>query len=313
MDAAVVRNTASAIDAHAGDLDRVIGSVDGLAAEIAANWFGEAADEFHASWAHRHRPALSGLAGALHDYARTARTNADSQDRASAASTASLGAVSVGGAVTSGAGRSGGGTVFGLPPSTVANLALLALPGSLGAVMLAGQAINSAQDYLNSRVEGLGDLPMDAAGMFTGDVQGYVSVDAHAERAIDDLVNGSYDKLGGDAVSLGEDGAGLLWGGTAGRLISAYNTGHDIGLMITQIPAVHRGMDQFENGVVAYGQTQGGDIGTRYDGFSGFGNFVHDSAATAADSAAGAVGDVATGTARGAENALHDVGSFLGL
>lgn len=97
MDASVVRQAASAIDSHAGDLDRVIGSVDGLVSEITGNWFGASATEFHESWAHRHRGALTALTTALHAYARVARTNADAQDRTSAVSEGSAGAASAGG------------------------------------------------------------------------------------------------------------------------------------------------------------------------------------------------------------------------
>jgi len=102
MDAGVVRQAASAIDSTARDLDRVVGSVNGLVGEIAGNWFGEAATEFHESWVHRHRGALTALVAALHDYAHKALTNADAQDRASAA--AGVGAPMGGGP----AGGSGG-------------------------------------------------------------------------------------------------------------------------------------------------------------------------------------------------------------
>ncbi len=85
MDVSAVRQAAALIDARAGDLDRLVGSVDGLVGQIAGEWFGEVAIEFHESWTHQHRGALIGLVAALHAYARTARANADEQERTSSA------------------------------------------------------------------------------------------------------------------------------------------------------------------------------------------------------------------------------------
>lgn len=98
MDAGIVRQAAIVIDSRAADLDRVVGSVDGLVAEISHNWAGHAAAEFHESWVHQHRAALSALAGALHGYARTARANADAQDRTSAAESDGSGGAAFGSA-----------------------------------------------------------------------------------------------------------------------------------------------------------------------------------------------------------------------
>jgi WXG100 family type VII secretion target len=118
MDVAVVRQAATAIDSNARDLDRVIGAVEGLVNDIAGSWYGDAATEFHEAWAHRHRAELSALAAALRGYAHTARTNADAQDRTSAAD---------GSAGTSSAGGRGGNGW--LAPAATAGEAILDLMG----------------------------------------------------------------------------------------------------------------------------------------------------------------------------------------
>jgi WXG100 family type VII secretion target len=116
MDAGLVRQSAAAIASNAADLDRVIGSVNGLVTEIAANWSGEAATEFHHSWTHRHHSELTRLVAALHDYARQASRNADAQDRASAVSGVSSAVSGVSSVAAGGSVGDHGGWISWLTP-----------------------------------------------------------------------------------------------------------------------------------------------------------------------------------------------------
>lgn len=67
--------------------------------------------------------------------------------------------------------------------------------------------------------------------------------------------------------------------------LTAWDFGVGIGTAIGTSPPA----EAYQDSVVAFGATQGDDIGTRYNGLTGFGNFVHDSAAAAVEGAARSV------------------------
>ena len=91
-----------------------------------------------------------------------------------------------------------------------------------------------------------------------------------------DPAKGVYDLVHGGvaAVGVGVPGVGLG--------LTAWDLGVGIGTAIGTSPPA----EAFQDRVAAYGDAQVGDIGTRYDGFGGVLNFVHDSAAVGVDDGA---------------------------
>lgn len=230
MDAGVVRQAASAIDSTARDLDHVVGSVNGLVGEIAGNWFGEAATEFHENWVHRYRGALTALVAALHDYAHKARTNADAQDRASSMAGAGSAGVGGAGARVGGAGSGGGGWGAWLSPVALAGPGLLSLmeaaPPDVGRYpksweKLLKAAPQSWNNVLKHAPAGFqrqfADLPDDVLrykrfGIVhdLNDLRGFVSAAGKVSEGVDIASHGydiAQDLRSHDLVSAGFDGA----------------------------------------------------------------------------------------------------------
>jgi len=102
-----VRRLASEIDSMGRELRSVDSVIERTISELAGQWQGVDFERFRRWWEGQHRPALHRLADSVEGLARSARYNADDQDRASAAS---------GGAPVSGASdRNSSDSVVSLP------------------------------------------------------------------------------------------------------------------------------------------------------------------------------------------------------
>ncbi len=86
MNVDVVRRLASEIDSHASDLRAVDIVVQRTMSDLARQWQGGDFERFKGWWETEHRPALHRLVDSIEGLARSARFNADDQDRVSAAS-----------------------------------------------------------------------------------------------------------------------------------------------------------------------------------------------------------------------------------
>lgn len=86
MNTDVVRRLASEIDSHASDLRAVDTVVQRTMSDLARQWQGGDFERFKGWWETEHRPALHRLVDSIEGLARSARFNADDQDRVSAAS-----------------------------------------------------------------------------------------------------------------------------------------------------------------------------------------------------------------------------------
>jgi uncharacterized protein YukE len=86
MNTDVVRRLALEIESSAGELRAVDAAVHRVLSDLAAQWQGGDFERFKGWWENEHRPALQRLAVSVDGLARSARHNADEQDRVSSAS-----------------------------------------------------------------------------------------------------------------------------------------------------------------------------------------------------------------------------------
>lgn len=85
MDAGLIRESATRLDAQAAALSHAIGSVDAIVAQLSESWLGADARDFVECWQNQHRPAFQLARDAISDLAGSGRKNADQQDYASSA------------------------------------------------------------------------------------------------------------------------------------------------------------------------------------------------------------------------------------
>jgi uncharacterized protein YukE len=248
MDPDAVRAVADQLDAASRYLSDVIAAVDRQVHDLRYSWIGGDADRFAEWWTGQHRPALAHCVNAVSGLARSARANASDQDRAS-------GVTASGGATTTSG--SGGSTASGPPISPVQGMAVgFALMASGMGPIGVGLVAHNAQVGLNQVDDGLGDTALDAVGMIP-EVGPAIGFSADGAGLMQDLTTGQ--SVVPDIEALGWDAAGLY------PPVGAFKLGLDTGTAISNIPAVHQHLDSYEDWVVANGERQGGDIGTRYN------------------------------------------------
>lgn len=285
MDGGIIRELASRMDRVAGQLDQLIGSVEGTVRNASATWFGADQERFYQDWNRSHRPLLMSLRADIQSLAMTARTNADQQDAASAAEAPST-SRGAGGAplVTLG----GEPVNFGLPDWIGPLLAAAGIGMTLTklAELSAKYGISLAQwepGVLNMLDDG-GKLARSWG------VVSLVGVATDGAGMVRDIIDGADPwKVGSDALGVAIDGVGVIFP-EVGLAKGAWDVGYYIGdHYVAQIPAVQHAMNSLDNGALQVGaRAVHGDIQTdpaaanrlvqRYSGVGGFFNWAHDSA-----------------------------------
>jgi WXG100 family type VII secretion target len=195
MDAGVVRQCATAIDTSAQQLDRLVGSVDGVVSSIGSDWQGDDAAQFHEIWGRTHKPALTTLVAALRTFAATAQRNAGAQETASSAAGS-----------TNSAGTSSGSTGGDRGPDYEGLLK------SAGTAMGFPSALDDASKLLfhSSMFEDFGGQPFAALGIVaTGIGVGTSGYDAYSDFRSGNTEAGVEDSIDGAAGIVREVGTRL--------------------------------------------------------------------------------------------------------
>ena len=115
----------------------------------------------------------------------------------------------------------------------------------------------------------------EVLGSVTGRISSGYSALGDWFSATDKLNSGDPWGAGYDIVHGTANAAGVVFP-PVGMCVTAWDVGYDIGTLIGNSEP----MQQYQDEVVAYGARQaaesGTEIGTRYEGVAGFGNFLHD-------------------------------------
>jgi WXG100 family type VII secretion target len=83
MNVEAVRSLAGRLDAEGKQLLSVGGQVDKILSELGSNWAGRDFQEFRSWWLDQHKPALNRLVDLIEGLGRSAKNNADAQERVS--------------------------------------------------------------------------------------------------------------------------------------------------------------------------------------------------------------------------------------
>jgi WXG100 family type VII secretion target len=138
MNTDTVRELASQIDSTARDLRSIDSSIERVMENLARQWEGGDYQRFRGWWRDQHRPSLHRLVDSIEGLARSARYNADDQDRASAQGQGGSGSI-----VVPRSAQLGGSGVSDLPMRLFERFkdATDALDGSLLLLGLSGSVI----------------------------------------------------------------------------------------------------------------------------------------------------------------------------
>lgn len=273
MDSDAVRGVATQLATQAQQLNAVASLVDRLIDQLDAIWVGGDAAEFAGWWRGQHRPALTACVQSLDGLASSARNNASAQDGTSAGDGGAIAAVL--GVLRNADPLGTAGDVLGWITTaelgrelfTALRSAHITAPLSDLSPKTVWTMLGKGDGALND-FKGL-DNKLGYVGLALGGVQVFQDFTSHASTGTK-ILDGSQEAL--DAVGMVVPEVGLA--------VGAFEAGAFIGTKISEIPAVHHQMDNYQNAVIAQGSKEvGGDVNTdsaaaqrlvdRYSGWSG--------------------------------------------
>jgi len=83
MDVAEVDSIGHQLQGQADEIEKVIGRINGLVAQLQGVWHGKDAQDFEGWWHNQHQPALRAAHDAIHGLGQSAINNARDQQAAS--------------------------------------------------------------------------------------------------------------------------------------------------------------------------------------------------------------------------------------
>lgn len=271
MNTDTVRELASQIDSTARDLRSIDSSIERVMENLARQWEGGDYQRFRGWWRDQHRPSLHRLVDSIEGLARSARYNADDQDRTSASASPSSNppALVMHSDVTAGAGPWFSPDISELISSAGWNLAMVT--GVAGDIAEFGSTLPKAEQF--------------GSWMQVGATTSTALTALGGGKALWDLNTASRS---GDVDGSARAALDLAWiaASKASVHVAAGKAAWDVGWFVGDriydvgeaVGVTDWYLDTTISDVVAneYGGVVTDELSTRYDGFTGFGNYVKD-------------------------------------